>query len=182
VSTKHDPASKTYTITVTQRTPPTKDQAEKGPVLIPVTTGLLGRSGEELKFTVTKGRHKQRHDTEAVLLAEDATSVFELSGVAEAPVPSLLRDFSAPVNMTVEGQSDEDLVFIMANDTDKVNRRAAAAAAARAVPIGRSLSLSCPKGGCSDCAAVLLNFVAHGAQWPCHRSIGRAQQAQRPAE
>ena len=122
IKTAHDAAAQTYTITITQKTPATKEQTEKVPVLIPVSVGLLGPSGAELPFTVTTGRHKQRSETTAVLLAEDATSTFVLSGVRERPVPSLLRDFSAPVNMTVEGQTDADLVFIMANDTDPVNR------------------------------------------------------------
>lgn len=38
-------------------------------------------------------------------------------GVQVAPVPSLLRGFSAPVHLTVEGQSDEDLLHILAHDT-----------------------------------------------------------------
>lgn len=42
--------------------------------------------------------------------------------MASEPVPSLLRDFSAPVKMTVEGQTDEQLVFLFANDSDPFNR------------------------------------------------------------
>ena len=125
VSTSYDKASQTLALTVKQRTPATKDQPEKAPVMIPVRMGLLGPSGAELPFTVTKGRHKRASDTEAVLIAEDETSTFELSGVAEQPVPSVLRDFSAPVTLTVEGQTEDDLVFILANDTDEINRRAA---------------------------------------------------------
>ena len=125
ITTQHDPAAKSYTITVQQHTPPTKDQKEKAPVMIPIKMGLLGPDGAELPIRVTKGRHKQRGDTCAVLIAEDETATFELAGVAARPVPSLLRDFSAPVTMTVEGQTDEDLVFIMAHDTDEVNRCAA---------------------------------------------------------
>lgn len=37
-------------------------------------------------------------------------------------MPSLLRNFSAPVKMTVEGQTDEQLLFLFANDTDPFNR------------------------------------------------------------
>lgn len=122
ISTAFDKASRTYSITVKQKTPPTKDQADKVAVMIPVKMGLLGPSGQELSFTVTKGRHKQHSKTTAVLLAEDAESKFELSGVEEQPVPSLLRDFSAPVKMVVEGQTEDDLLFILANDTDDVNR------------------------------------------------------------
>lgn len=32
-------------------------------------------------------------------------------------MPSLLRGYSAPVKMAVEGQTDEDLVFLLAHDT-----------------------------------------------------------------
>ena len=32
-------------------------------------------------------------------------------------MPSLLRGFSAPVKMAVEGQTDADLVFLLAHDT-----------------------------------------------------------------
>lgn len=70
---------------------------------------------------VTQGRHKARGTT-AVLLVENETDTFVLSGVASKPTPSLLRNFSAPVKMTVEGQTDEDLVFILANDSDAFNR------------------------------------------------------------
>lgn len=68
-----------------------------------------------------QGRHKARGTT-AVLLVENETDMFVLSGVASKPTPSLLRNFSAPVKMTVEGQTDEDLVFILANDSDAFNR------------------------------------------------------------
>lgn len=37
------------------------------------------------------------------------------------PVPSLLRDFSAPVRLIVD-QSDEDLSLLMAYDTDSFNK------------------------------------------------------------
>jgi aminopeptidase N len=38
------------------------------------------------------------------------------------PVPSLLRGFSAPVKLVVEGQSDENLKLMFAHDTDEFNR------------------------------------------------------------
>ncbi len=42
---------------------------------------------------------------------------FVFTDVASEPVPSLLRDFSAPVKMEVKGQTDEDLIFLLAHDT-----------------------------------------------------------------
>jgi aminopeptidase N len=45
--------------------------------------------------------------------------------VPSRPVPSLLRGFSAPVNVTID-RSDADLQFLMSNDSDLFNRWQAA--------------------------------------------------------
>lgn len=127
----YDAAAHTYTLTLSQTTPPTKDQADKLPLLVPVVVGLLGADGAALPFSVAEGRAKQRGDAEAVLLLEGAEEVFVLSGVAEAPTPSLLRNFSAPVELTIEGQGDAELSFLLAHDTDPFNRRALAGPSGR---------------------------------------------------
>ena len=46
---------------------------------------------------------------------------FEFTGIPEAPVPSLLRGFSAPVKLKVE-VTPEQLAFLAANDDDPFNR------------------------------------------------------------
>jgi hypothetical protein len=76
-----------------------------------------------------------------VLKLEAAQQTFTFTGVPVRPVPSLLRDFSAPVKMSVEGQSSEDLVFLFAHDTDPFNRCAAALGA-------RSCGGAGLRGGC----------------------------------
>lgn len=53
---------------------------------------------------------------------EEAKQSWTFTDVASAPVPSLLRGFSAPVKLVVNGQTDADLVFLMANDSDPFNR------------------------------------------------------------
>ncbi|GMH38910.1 hypothetical protein BSKO_06808 [Bryopsis sp. KO-2023] len=120
ISTVYDPEAKTYTLTAKQKTPPTPGQTEKVPVLIPISVGLLGADGKDMPVEVRGGAKVT--GTTAVLEfdTEEATFVFE--NVAEKPVPSILRDFSAPVKLTVEGQTDEDLVFLFANDSDQFNR------------------------------------------------------------
>lgn len=123
ISTEYDSAAKTFTITSKQATAPTRDQPEKVPVLIPIKIGLLGQDGAELPFTVAEGKFSRHGDDKsAVLLADEETNKFVLSGVESKPVPSLLRDFSAPVKLEVVGQTQEDLTFIMAHDTDAFNR------------------------------------------------------------
>lgn len=42
--------------------------------------------------------------------------------VAVEPVPSLLRGFSAPVRITVAGQTDDHLQLMFASDSDPFNR------------------------------------------------------------
>lgn len=123
VATSYDAAAQTYTITTRQVTPPTKGQTEKVAVLIPIGVGLLGPDGAELSFTVQQGKFARHEgDKSAVLLADEEANTFVLSDVSEEPVPSLLRNFSAPVRMVVEGQTDEDLSFLMSHDTDPFNQ------------------------------------------------------------
>ena len=55
--------------------------------------------------------------------------------MSSRPVPSLLRGFSAPVNLTIE-LSDADLQFLMANDSDLYNRWQAAQDYATRVLVG----------------------------------------------
>ncbi len=50
---------------------------------------------------------------------------FRFVDVPSAPVPSLLRGFSAPVNLSIN-LNDRDLEFLMANDSDGFNRWQAA--------------------------------------------------------
>jgi aminopeptidase N len=46
---------------------------------------------------------------------------FVFTGIAARPTPSLLREFSAPVNLTAN-LSDRDLEFLIAHDSDQFNR------------------------------------------------------------
>ena len=43
------------------------------------------------------------------------------SDIAERPVPSLFRGFSAPVRVETD-LSDDDLFFLLAHDSDEFNR------------------------------------------------------------
>lgn len=54
------------------------------------------------------------------LAQEEQEFVFE--HVEVQPVPSVLRNFSAPVRLEVDGQTEEHLLFLFANDSDPFNR------------------------------------------------------------
>mmetsp|Transcript_7416 Transcript_7416/g.21902 ORF Transcript_7416/g.21902 Transcript_7416/m.21902 type:complete len:899 (-) Transcript_7416:562-3258(-) len=118
VSPSYDEGAQTLTLAVKQALPPTPGQPTKEPVLIPLTMALLGPDGEELPLRL-QGKDL---GTSTVLRIDEAEKTFVFEGVASKPVPSLLRNFSAPVKMTVEGQTDEDLTFLLAHDSDLFNR------------------------------------------------------------
>lgn len=48
-----------------------------------------------------------------MLKLEQAQQSWTFEGVDAAPVPSVLRNFSAPVKLEVEGQSEADLVRVV---------------------------------------------------------------------
>src|ERR1700761_2812864 len=110
----YDPETKRYSLTIRQGTKPTPGQPDKYPVVIPVAMGLLDGNGQELA-TRLEGEPDPVQGTR-VLLARNAESRFEFVDVASPPIPSLLRDFSAPVKMS--GLSQDRLRFLAAHDTD----------------------------------------------------------------
>ena len=114
VEDSYDPATKRYSLTLRQSTGPTPGQPDKYPQVIPVAMGLLDGNGQQLATRL-------QGDAEAVagtrvLLATEAENRFEFEGVASAPVPSLLRDFSAPVKLS--GLTPARLRFLAAHDTN----------------------------------------------------------------
>ncbi|MBB5607987.1 MULTISPECIES: aminopeptidase N [unclassified Janthinobacterium] len=118
-STQYDAASKTFSLTLTQSCPATPGQAEKLPFHIPVTVGLLGQDGRDLPLQV-EGVDADGA-TSIVLELTQASQTFRFTGVDEAPVPSLLRDFSAPVVLEYD-YSDAELLHLFRHDSDPVNR------------------------------------------------------------
>ena len=109
-----------FELTIKQTVPPTPDMADKQPMMIPVKVGLLNRNGEAVAFD-----YQGKRTTEAVLLLTEAEQTFPLEGVTEAVVPSLLRGFSAPVHLNYP-YSDDDLLLLLAHDSDAFTRWEAA--------------------------------------------------------
>ena len=109
-----------FELTIKQTVPPTPDMADKQLMMIPVKVGLLNRNGEAVAFD-----YQGKRATEAVLLLTEAEQTFPLEGVTEAVVPSLLRGFSAPVHLNYP-YSDDDLLLLLAHDSDAFTRWEAA--------------------------------------------------------
>lgn len=113
----YDAANKTFTLTLKQHTPPTPAQDEKSPVLIPVKMGLLSAEGAPVNLLMD-GKDL---GTETVLRFDQAEQHFVFEQLDAAPVPSLLRGFSAPVRLFYD-YSPEQLGFLAQHDTDSFNR------------------------------------------------------------
>ena len=89
------------------------------PVLIPVATALLDSSGKEL--SARRRGVDEEDSTEWMLELGEAEQTFEFEGVESRPIPSLLRNFSAPVRLKVD-RDRETLAFLMEHETDPFNR------------------------------------------------------------
>ena len=120
VSISHDPETLQATLRVSQHVPKTPRQGVKKPMPIPLGIGLLDRSGSELPLRLA-GETTNEAPTDRVLTVTEAEQAFVFENIAEAPVPSLLRNFSAPVKIKTD-LPPEDLVLLMAHDPDPFAR------------------------------------------------------------
>ncbi|AWI75457.1 aminopeptidase N [Parazoarcus communis] len=114
-----DAASGSYTLSLSQHTPPTPGEAEKQPLVIPVALGLIGPDGRDCALQLEG--EAQPGATTRVLALNSAEQHFRFVGLAAEPVPSLLRGFSAPVILELD-EDDARLAFRMAHDSDPFNR------------------------------------------------------------
>ncbi|RZI43695.1 aminopeptidase N [Herbaspirillum sp. HC18] len=117
--TRYDEAAQTYAVTLTQSGSKSPGQSDKKPYHIPVAIGLLDRAGRDMPLRL-EGAEGQAPAT-MVLELTQASQTFVFTGVTEKPVPSVLRNFSAPVILDID-YTDDELAFLMANDSDAFNR------------------------------------------------------------
>ena len=115
----YDAAARSYTVTLTQSCPHTPGQAEKLPFVIPVTLGLLAPDGTALPLQLA-GEAAPGATERTVVLAEPQLTLTFVH-LDSAPVPSLLRGFSAPVVLDC-AYSDAELLTLLAHDSDAFNR------------------------------------------------------------
>ncbi|WP_120967552.1 aminopeptidase N [Comamonas sp. lk] len=117
---QYDAAAQTYTLTLSQSCAPTVSQPQKLPFVIPVQMGLITVSGQEIALQL-QGEEAAQVSTSRMLVLTEATQSFVFTNVSEAPVPSLLRAFSAPVVLDCEF-SDAQLLTLLAHDSDPFNQ------------------------------------------------------------
>ena len=122
----YDAVAQTLTLELTQSCPATPGQPQKLPLHIPVAVGLLNAQGVDLPLQLagaTLPEEAQVHavPTTMVLELTQPSQRFTFTSISAPPVPSLLRDFSAPVNLDF-AYTDDELAFLFAHDSDPFNR------------------------------------------------------------
>jgi aminopeptidase N len=125
---EYDATTQRYTLTLTQLLAPTayeKRLAESGQPIaegtlhIPVALGLVLPDGRDAILKLAG--ETAAAGTTRVLSLTETTQTFVFEAIPAAPVASLLRDFSAPVQLEFE-QTDSELAHLMAHDADAFNR------------------------------------------------------------
>ena len=119
VSDSYDEQARSYTLTVTQSCPATPGQPEKKPFHLPLAMGLLGRDGREFALRLA-GEANASGSTRLLELRQETES-FRFLDIDCRPVPSLLRNFSAPVKLDYP-YSEADLNLLMTHDSDPFQR------------------------------------------------------------
>lgn len=115
VTMSYDAAAQTCTLHCLQTSPATPESQQKQPQLIPLQVGLLTAAGTDL------GLHLEGKTCDGILQLTQAEQSFTFTQVHELPVPSLLRNFSAPVRL-VYPYTEAELIFLMKHDRDAFNR------------------------------------------------------------
>jgi len=125
----YDATAKTYTLTLTQRCPPTPGQLAKEPFVIPVGLGLLAADGQDLLLELAgesdtaaganATRSRGTGTRTLVMTQETETRVF--INIDAEPVPSILRGFTAPVVLEFD-YTDAQLLHLLRYDSDPFNR------------------------------------------------------------
>jgi aminopeptidase N len=117
VKSNYDEEKKIYTLQISQQTLPTPGQGEKRPLHIPIKLGLLNADGKELSLHL----EDDSIVSETVLSLTEATQVFKFKNIPDYPLPSLLRNFSAPIKLNY-AYTENDLIFLYKYDKDAFNR------------------------------------------------------------
>ena len=95
--------------------------AERQPFVIPVRFALFTRDGRPVPLQLEGDVATGTAPSERVLVLSEASATFRFTDVPADVVPSVLRDFSAPVILD-DGLADADRLVLLAHDTDPVNR------------------------------------------------------------
>ena len=115
----YDPGARTYALSLSQTLRSTPGQPDIQPMHIPVRVGLVGQDGVALALTLDGENEKGPQSR--VLELHEARETFLFVDVAEEPLLSLGRGFSAPVIFRTR-LSRRNRAVLMGADGDDFNR------------------------------------------------------------
>jgi aminopeptidase N len=115
VSDRYDADARTYTLSLRQQTLPTPDQEDKQALVLPFALGLLGASGEEIHIQLES--ENDAVPGTRLFVMQEAEVEYTFVDIPEKPVPSLFRDYSAPVKVVYD-YSPEQLAILIEHDSD----------------------------------------------------------------
>jgi len=118
-SFSYEAKKKIFELTLQQSCPPTPSQTEKPPLYIPVTLALFDEQGNKQQLQLA-GDNTVYEDSVVLQLCE-AKQVFQFINVEKPVMPSLLRNFSAPVKLQL-ANPQQYWHFLLNVDDDPVNR------------------------------------------------------------
>lgn len=112
----YDASKQTFTLTLEQQAPFNYPQNE--PLLIPIDIALFNKTTQAPIDLISNGENFGKN---RILRWETKSEEFVFENVEAEVIPSLLRNFSAPIKLNYD-YTKADLGFLMAEDTDEFNR------------------------------------------------------------
>lgn len=113
---EYNSEKKEFTLTLSQQTPSSSNQQVKDPLLLPLNFGLVGKDGKDLPVDTDSSLVNGN-----LIIFENSEDQIVFKNLDTEPVISLNRGFSTPV-VIENNESEENLAFLMANDSDGFNR------------------------------------------------------------
>jgi aminopeptidase N len=119
VKSRYDKESRELVLSMEQVLPDHRDNEKIGPLMVPVAVGFLDSDNQAQRFSLV-GASDEPAET-ILVVVDQQQAEFRFVGLPEDALPSLLRDFSAPVHIEYDW-SLEELARLAGFDTDAVNR------------------------------------------------------------
>jgi aminopeptidase N len=113
VKRKHNASTGILSLHFRQSTPPTPGQPIKAPQLIPIALGLIDPAA--------RSRTSKLHGKTQLVTLDKSEMILSFPDAPKNAVPSLLRGFSAPVNLHID-LSEDELLTLARLDPDPFNR------------------------------------------------------------
>ena len=117
VTETYDASCDRYTLNLKQELEEGAAKTGTKPMLMPIRFGLVGQNGEDRKLEPSDGGDIR----DDVILLSEGEETFVFENVGGKPYLSVLRDFSAPVNL-VHDQAEADRLALARLDPNPFNR------------------------------------------------------------